>query len=319
MIFAQKAPAHRSCDTCRMGGRVVVVGSINMDVVVTAARLPALGETLLGEAVAFHPGGKGANQAAAAARLGARCSMIGAVGDDAFGEQLRTFLAATGVDVAGVRTRSTATGVASIIVADGDNAIIVAPGANALVSETDVTTVDLQRADVVVTQLEIPVGAARVALQHARAGGATTILNAAPARACPDELLAAADVLVVNESELAALCGGTYEDAAAAARDVRAFPAQSVVVTLGARGAIAVLADEVHSIPAPAVEVVDTTGAGDCFVGALAARLSAGDEIAAAVRFGVYAASLSVQRDGAGPSMPTLSEVDAALAREVTW
>ncbi|WP_315782657.1 MULTISPECIES: ribokinase [unclassified Bradyrhizobium] len=301
-------------------GRVVVAGSINMDVVATAERHPRIGETVAGQSVMYFPGGKGANQAVSAAKLGAPTLLIGRLGADAFGEQLRAFLAGQGIDLSAVKdSASASTGTAIITLANADNTIVVIPGANAEVSADDVAQVELTAGDVAVSQFEIPQATIASFFQRAKAAGATTILNPAPASAFDGALFALVDVLVLNETELGFLAGVDLGDAPSPQQVTEAVKAliprrdQTVCVTLGPRGAIAVCRGDGRLVEGRAVKAVDTTGAGDCFVGALAARLSQGAAIADAIAYANVAASISVQRMGAGPSMPTAEEVRAAL------
>ncbi|WP_315737187.1 ribokinase [Bradyrhizobium sp. SZCCHNR1093] len=301
-------------------GRIVVAGSINMDVVATAERHPRIGETVAGRSVMYFPGGKGANQAVAAAKLGAPTALIGRLGRDAFGEQLRAFLAAQSIDLAAVKDSAGAsTGTAIITLAKADNTIVVISGANAEVSADDVAQVSLGSGDVAVSQFEIPQATIAAFFQRAKAAGATTILNPAPASAFDSTLFALVDVLVLNETELSFLAGIELGDAPTpqqvneAVRALEPRDDQTVCVTLGARGAVAVSGAEARLVEGRAVKAVDTTGAGDCFVGALAARLSQGAAIADAIGYANIAASISVQRMGAGPSMPTAEEVRALL------
>jgi ribokinase len=298
-------------------GRVVVAGSINVDLVARSGRFPAPGETVPGSALDRHPGGKGANQAVAAARLGARTVLLGAVGDDPFGDEVLGFVAAAGVDVAGVaRLEGLPTGAALIVVAAGENTIVVAPGANAAFAPGDLDLATFEPGDVVVTQLEIPVETAARALERGRGVGATTILNAAPAIPFAPETAALADVLVVNRIELAVLVGAAVDEdrVEAAAVAARARTDQVVVVTLGARGFVAIRDGPTIRGEGLPVTPVDPTGAGDCFVGALAARLAAGDGLDGALAYANVAASISVVRRGAGSSMPTAEEVEAPPA-----
>jgi ribokinase len=301
-------------------GRVFVAGSINMDVVATADRHPKVGETVAGQAVHYFPGGKGANQAVAAAKLGASTTLIGRLGTDAFGQQLRTFLAAQGVDLALVQdTPDIHTGTAFITVADADNTIVVVPGANALVSAEDVAAPALAKGDVAVSQFEIPLPTISAFFKRTRAVGATTILNPAPAMACNPDLLELVDVLVLNETELGFLANTELRDSDAPARFVEAArllqtDANAIIcVTLGKRGVLALVNGEASLIAGHAVKAVDTTGAGDCFVGALAAQLACGTAVRDALAYANAAASISVQRMGAAPSMPTAAEVSAVM------
>jgi ribokinase len=301
-------------------GRVFVAGSINMDVVATADRHPQVGETVAGKAVLYFPGGKGANQAVAAAKLGTSSTLIGRLGTDTFGQELRTFLAAQGIDLALVKDTAEAhTGTALITIANADNTIVVVPGANALVSADDVSAAILAKGDVAVSQFEIPLPAIRAFFQRARAAGATTILNPAPAIKFGRELLDLVDVLVLNETELALLAGTELRDSDDDARFVEAIrllqtrAEQTVCVTLGRRGVLAVVNGEASVIAGRAVKAVDTTGAGDCLVGALAAQLARGSAILDALNYANAAASICVQRMGAAPSMPTAVEVKDTL------
>jgi ribokinase len=301
-------------------GRVYVAGSINMDVVATAERHPKVGETVAGNEVLYFPGGKGANQAVAAARLGAPAALIGRLGDDAFGRELRGYLAAQAVDLGFVHeSAGVHTGTALITLANSDNTIVVIPGANARVTEADVAAAPLASGDVAVSQFEIPLPAIAAFFRRARAAGTTTILNPAPARAVPPELLALVDVLVLNETELGVLTGAELGENdepmyfIEAARPLRG-KSRSICITLGRRGVLALVGSEAMLIPGRSVDAVDTTGAGDCFVGALAAKLAAGKPMRAALEYANAAASISVQRMGAGPSMPTADEVSAILS-----
>lgn len=303
-------------------GRVFVAGSINMDVVATADRHPKVGETVAGKQVLYFPGGKGANQAVAASRLGAKTTLIGRLGTDAFGAELRTFLTAQGIDPAAIKeTPETHTGTAIITVAASDNTIVVIPGSNALVGADDVADAPLAKGDVAVSQFEIPLPTIAAFFQRAHAAGATTLLNPAPAQKMSPELLALVDILVLNETELGFLAGMELSDSdetakiIAVARKLQAREDQTICVTLGKRGVLALAAShEEFSVPGRAVKAVDTTGAGDCFVGALASQLADGAPLRAALAFANAAASISVQRMGAGPSMPTAAEVAAVLS-----
>jgi ribokinase len=301
-------------------GRVFVAGSINMDVVATADRHPKVGETVAGKAVLYFPGGKGANQAVAAAKLGAPTTLIGRLGTDAFGQQLRTFLAAQGVDLSFVKDTAEAhSGTALITIADADNTIVVVPGANALVSADDIAAPVLAKGDVAVSQFEIPLSTIAAFFRRARAVGATTILNPAPAIKFGQDLLGLVDVLVLNETELGFFAGtelrDTDDDARfiEAGRVLRTRPDQIVCVTLGRRGVLAVVDGSASLVPGRAVKAIDTTGAGDCLVGALASQLAGGKAIRDALAYANAAASICVQRMGASPSMPTAAEVAAII------
>jgi ribokinase len=303
-----------------MSGRVIVVGSVNVDLVVTTERLPGPGETVIGGHFAQHHGGKGGNQAVAAARLGATTAFIGAVGHDVFGTDARAALEAEGVDVRGLATvPGESTGVALIVVdATGENIIAVAGGANAVLSSVQVRAalrrLQLTPADVVLVGHEIRTGATHEALRFARLAGARTILNPAPADGLERWTLELADILTPNEGELAKLVGEEGRPSARAKRLLGEQPGRrGVLVSLGAKGAVLVVGRVVRTIPAPRVEVVDTVGAGDALNGALAAGLAAGLDLAEAARRAVVAASLAVTRAGAREGMPTAAELDAQL------
>ena len=295
---------------------VVVVGSINMDLVVRTARLPEPGETVTGKSFAAIPGGKGANQAVAAARLGAKTAMIGCLGDDAFGAELRRVLALDGIDCRAVReVAKVPTGVALIEVDDaGRNHIVVVPGGNGRLEVADVRANEelLARARAVVLQLEIPLETVAYTAARARALGKLVVLNPAPAQPLPQELLSAADYLVPNEIEAAALTGRRVDSPAAAeeaARGLRAQGARNVIVTLGAAGVVSVTASEVRHHPARSVRAVDSTAAGDTFIGGLCAALVEGRSLDRAVAFAQAAAAISVTRPGAQTSIPRRDEV----------
>lgn len=297
-----------------MSAEVVVVGSANADLVVTVDRHPGPGETVLGGDLHSTPGGKGANQAVAAARAGdAPTVFVGALGTDDAGEMLLASLAGAGVDTSLVARTPTPSGTAFIIVGPGgENAIVVAPGANRQVSVSPRAATRIGRAAVVLAQLEIPVETV-VAAARARRPGALMVLNAAPSRELPDELWRELDVLVVNEHEAADLAGLAAEPGALAASLLARVPA--VVVTLGADGCLVAARDEAAvTIPSPVVEAVDTTGAGDTFCGVLAAGLARGEDLVAASRRAVAAAALAVTRPGAQQAVPTAAETEAALA-----
>lgn len=301
-------------------GRVFVAGSINMDVVATADRHPKIGETVAGRQVLYFPGGKGANQAVAASRLGATTTLIGRLGKDSFGGELKAFLGDQGIDLGYLQETAEAhTGTAIITVADADNTIIVIPGANALVGADDVSVVPILKGDVAVSQFEIPLPTIAAFFRRARDASATTLLNPAPAQSMSGELLALVDILVLNETELGFLAGAELSDRDEAARIIQvarklqAREDQTICVTLGKRGVLALAGREELPVPGRVVKAIDTTGAGDCFVGALAAQLADGAALPAALAFANAAASISVQRMGAGPSMPTAAEVAAVL------
>jgi ribokinase len=292
---------------------VAVVGSLNLDLTVDVDHLPSPGETVLGSGSRSGYGGKGANQAAAAAALGSQVAMVGRVGDDAVGEELVADLRHRGIDVAHLlRTPGVRSGSATIAVdaTRGENLILVDPGANGAVTAADVRVQPVREAAVVVAQLEIPLPAVTAAAAHARG---LVLLNPAPARELPRDLVARVDVLVPNQSELALLTAAptpaTVEETATLVRGLGFRGA--IVVTLGAAGALVYepAGDAVLHVPAPTVRVVDTTGAGDCFCGALAVALAAGERLSDAARTAVIAASLSTRAHGARDRLPSAAEV----------
>ena len=295
--------------------KVLVAGSVNMDLVATVPRLPQPGETLPGEGFALPPGGKGANHGVAAATLGAATTLVGCVGEDAFGQDLRAHLLENGV-ACSLKVVDEPTGTAMILVDElGENSIVVIAGANGSLDAAAIAQVPIGAGDVLVSQLETPLPTVAAFFERGRAAKALNVLNAAPAIACADELWPLADIVVVNEVELEFFAKAPVEDrrgAVSAAIDARRSPQQIIVVTLGREGVVAIDGDRVIEHPGHAVPAVDTTGAGDCFVGALAARLGAGDRLAEGLAYANKAAAVCVQRPGAGPSMPTAVEVDAA-------
>ncbi|MBW8485648.1 ribokinase [Actinomadura parmotrematis] len=288
------------------GHEVVVVGSVNADLVVGVDRRPGPGETVLGSDLATHPGGKGANQAVAAARLGGRTAILGRIGDDGHGELLRAALGAARVDLAHLLLTPGPSGVALITVdPGGDNSIIVSPGANAHLTPEDVANARdlIAGAAVVSFQLEVPQPAVLAAARAAADAGARVVLNLSPAAEVPAELLALCDPLVVNEHEAAFLLGERGEPEAMA-RALLARGPRSVVVTLGADGALTADAAGVTAVPSPRVEAVDTTGAGDAFTAALCLRLARGDGLAAAARHAARVGAAAVRKAGAQTSYP---------------
>jgi ribokinase len=293
---------------------VAVLGSTNMDLVAYVEKAPQRGETVTGREFRTIPGGKGANQAIAAARAGATVSMIGAVGNDSFGTRLRSALEDSGVNTDRLRTTEGPSGTAHIVVDDeGGNAIVVIPGANGTVDRLTPDDEDLiASADLLLLQLEIPLTAILAGARTARAHGVRTVLTPAPARPLPPELLAAVDLLVPNEHEAATLTGLTDPREAATALLGRV---PEVVITLGAAGSLYAARDaEPVTVPAPRVTAVDSTGAGDTFAGALAVALGEGRPMPQALRWAAEAAALSVQREGASASMPYRREIEARFA-----
>ncbi|MCR9193181.1 MAG: ribokinase [Hyphomonas sp.] len=285
-----------------MSVTIGVVGSINLDLVASGAPLPQAGETVTGAQFAQHPGGKGANQALAARRLGAAVHMVGCVGDDALAETAMTLLRRDGVDVSNVMSElGTSTGVALIAVSpDGENQITVASGANTRVGPSDVA--GLPNCDVILSQLEVPVTAVEAATRRAAETGALMAINLAPASGVSPQLLKDADLLIVNEIEAAFYGDALHERGGL------------VALTLGGDGAaLFKMGQEIARVPAFEVDVVDTTGAGDTFCGALAVALAEGQPPEQALRFASAAAALAVTRPGAQPSLPNRAQVDALL------
>lgn len=302
--------------------QVAVVGSANLDLVVEVETIPVAGETVLGGDLRLIPGGKGANQAVAAARLGRRVAMIGRVGDDDAGRRLRSAIDSAGVDTASLLTAGGApSGTALIAVgADGDNAIVVSPGANGRLSSADVEGAAgvLAAADVVLLQLEVPLEAVSTAVR--RAGG-TVVLNPAPAPVSmlSLDLLDGVDVIVPNQTELSTMAGhaglsaiGAVDPDTAVAL-ARGLPVGAVIVTLGATGAMVVTPTDATHVPAPAVVPVDTTAAGDAFCGALADALVDDADLVEATEWAVRVGAATTLRPGAQPSLPTAAEVERLL------
>ncbi|MGW0147209.1 ribokinase [Streptomyces sp. NPDC003333] len=293
---------------------IVVLGSTNMDLVTYVEKAPQRGETVTGREFRTIPGGKGANQATAAARAGGDVLMIGAVGNDMYGTRLRSALEQSGVDTDDLRTVEGPSGTAHIVVDDeGGNAIVVIPGANGTLDHLSPGDEGvIADADTLLLQLEIPLAAVLAGARAARRHGVRTILTPSPAQPLPDELLGAIDLIVPNEHEAATLTGRTDpRQAAGALLDL----VPEVVVTLGASGSLyAARGAEPLTVPAPRVTAVDSTGAGDTFVGALAVALGEGRLMPDALTWASCAAALSVQREGATVSMPYRPEIDERYA-----
>ncbi|MCX7616480.1 ribokinase [Tepidiforma sp.] len=299
--------------------RIAVVGSLMMDLVVRAPRPALPGESLIGRSFATFVGGKGGNQAAAAARLGASVAMVGAVGADPFGEAILASLAADGIDTAFVRRlEGEGTGVAvPVVFDDGSNLIYALPRANLALAPADVETARtvIEAADVLLVQFEVAPEATLAALRIARAAGVRTILNPAPIAPHPGEVFALADLLVPNEVEAAALSGAAGEPVEAQAAALRALGPQDVIITLGERGALIAIEAGLRPVPAPRVEAVDTVGAGDAFCGALAVRLAAGATLEEAAAYACRAAALACTKPGAAASLPSFDEVEEFTRR----
>lgn len=301
-----------------MTERIVVVGSINRDVVLGVEQLPIPGETVLGRSLGSYNGGKGANQAVAAARLGRSVAMVGRVGDDRAGVASRDGLTAEGIDASGVRVdRKAATGSAMILVdGDGENSIVVVPGANGRLSAKDVVACSdaIGAAAVTLLQLEVPMEAVAEAVRLSRG---TVVLNAAPARPIPAEVMGAVDVIVVNRSELAGLCADLEAESTKeiASQVQRLRCPGAVVVTVGSDGAMVIDNGDIVHVPAVNVAVMDTTGAGDAFCAAVADALAGGHDLEHAVGWAVLVGAAAVTKVGAQVAMPTRSQVEAMLKR----
>ncbi|MEX0280725.1 MAG: ribokinase [Arenibacterium sp.] len=306
-----------------MSPKIVILGVFVADTAYRAKRQPAMGETILGESFVLGPGGKGSNQAVAAAKAGADVHFVTRLGDDPFAQMARDIWKEAGVSPCVVVDRESYTGAAYIFIDDatGDNAIIISPGAAGRISveDVDAQTDLIQSADVFITQLEQPMAAAQRALEIARAGGTTTILNPAPAAELSDEILALCDYVTPNESEAEGITGVSVETPDDAARAADALTARGVgaaIITLGAQGAFYKGQDTAVHVPAiSAGEVIETTGAGDAFNGGFAVALAEGMNPEDALRFGCATAGISVTRPGTAPSMPTRAEIDALLAK----
>jgi ribokinase len=298
---------------------IVVFGSINIDLVTKVDRIPGPGETVLGGDYATIPGGKGANQALAARRAGAKVALVGAVGKDAFAAQALALLRAEGVDLGAVREGDAPTGAAFIAVdARGENAIVVASGANMQARAAQLESLDITRHDILLLQRETPMAEVEAAAVHAKARGARVMLNLAPAGPASPALLRALDFLCVNEHEaatLGAMLGIAGSDPQALVKGAHKKLNVATIVTLGAAGAVGFNKGVRAAATAPPVSVVDTTGAGDTFVGAFAAALDRGASFEAAMRDGLAAGSLACTRSGAQPSMPWESEIAALVAK----
>jgi ribokinase len=301
---------------------ILVVGSVNMDVVTPLERLPVSGETIHVGDITLVPGGKGANAAVAAARLGGAVRFAGSVGADAFGQELSATLEREGIDTGSLTVSGKSTGTAVILLNEGSgqNSIMVGPGANAeAVAPTDPAW--YAGSDILMLQLETPVEVAVAAARLARSQGVRVLLDPAPASASlPSELLAAVDYLLPNESELATLSGlptGNLDEVATAARAlIQRSGAREVVVTLGGQGVLWINAESILHVPSVSVEVVDTTAAGDTFAGALAVALASGQAMPEALRYAVTAGALACTRRGAQPSIPHRQDVCEKMAEQ---
>ena len=306
-----------------MTGKIVILGVFVADTAFRADRAPRMGETIIGNSFALGPGGKGSNQAVAAAKLGADVTFLSKLGRDPFGDMALKTWADAGVTPRVTQSDDIATGAAYIFIeeATGDNAIIICPGVAATIAVSDVEANAelIASATAFVTQLEQPLDAAVRGLEIAREAGALTILNPAPASSIPESMLALCDYVTPNEIETETLTGEAVTSVDDARRAAEVFLAKGVgaaVITLGERGALFHSARQSELVPpVNAGAVVETTGAGDAFNGGFATALARGDDPVDAVRFGCAAAGISVTRPGTAPSMPTLAEVEELLAR----
>ncbi len=299
---------------------IIVFGSINVDLVTKVERIPGPGETVLGPSYTVIPGGKGANQALAARRAGARVALVGAVGRDSFATQALRLLTAEGVDLTALVETEAPTGAAFIAVDDcGENAIVVAAGANRLARAAQLAALPWNAGDILLLQRETPDAEGEAAAIIARRAGAQVILNLAPAGAITRHYLAAIDILVMNEHEASVLGKAlrlpAADDPAQVARTVDSTFGCAAIVTLGADGALGWQAGRYHRLGALPIEVVDTTAAGDAFVGAFAAARARGEAFEGALAQGVVAGSLACTRAGAQPSLPRLAEIAEAVGR----
>lgn len=297
-----------------MSRRVVVIGSSNTDLIVRTGRLPRPGETVLGAKLDRAPGGKGANQAVAAARMGAKVVFVGCIGVDAYGDAALHGLAEENIDISYVARDTVNPSGVAIVMLDkkGQNSIVVAPGSNGAFKPADIDKAPVSRGDILVLQHEIPIQSVARAIENGKKCGATIVLNPAPAAKISTTILKRVAWIIPNETEAAMLTGlsvASLDQVRAAAWALRTKGAANVIITLGRRGVWVCSGETDRRLPAYDVKVVDTTAAGDAFVGAFATRLAGGDEILEAVTWAQAAAALSVTKLGAQPSLPTLTQV----------
>lgn len=298
-------------------GKITVVGSLNMDLVINTPKVPVMGETVLGSSFMTVPGGKGANQAVAAAKLGGNVSMIGCVGGDIFGKDLIGNLIVNRVDISNVKVLDGhSTGVAMIVIKDGNNSIIVDPGANSQIGVQMIEDLEdiIAKSDMVVVQLEIPLETVEKAITIAKKHQVKVLLNPAPARPLHDQLLSMVDIFTPNESECEIITGmpvKSIENAKEAVAFLNTKGIPIVIITMGGKGAVYNNQKEIIHKPVPEVKVVDTTAAGDSFSGAIAVALSGGRSLDEAIDFANIVGTLTVTRKGAQSSLPSLKDVDA--------
>lgn len=296
--------------------KVIVAGSINMDIITRVERLPLAGETVAGTCVEYLPGGKGLNQAVASAKMNAETILVGALGNDSFAHTLRDFLNQQHINTNFLKQSNRESGTAFITVdVNGRNTIVVVPGSNSAVNEADFTDLEINPGDVVISQFEIPLKAIIAFFQRAKKAQALTILNPSPVQFIPPELLRLTDYLIINETELAFLSkhpvtkSFDLAEITDAAEKIKASPHQTIIITLGHQGALIVGQTTSHT-PGHSVIAVDTVGAGDCFAGVVASRLAQHQPLADCVTLANRAAALCVTRKGAAPAMPCASELD---------
>lgn len=300
---------------------IYVLGSINMDMVAVAPYMPQSGETLRADKYYTNCGGKGANQAVAIAKLGGKVAMIGKVGYDAYGKVMKDNLAKFGVDVEFVSEAQTTSGVAMIIVVDGDNRIILDAGANYAITTDDVDAglAKAKSGDILVMQLEVPMDIVTYAADKAKQKGMTVILNPAPATALGQNLLCNVDVITPNESETEIITGikpDSEVELTLAVKDFYKKGIKNVIITLGSRGSVVTYGQNIELVPSRKVKAIDTTSAGDTYVGAMATMLDSGMDIVSACKFATVASSITVTREGAAQSIPTIKEVQEVMASE---
>lgn len=297
--------------------KVIVVGSVNMDIVTRTDKLPDTGETVAARSVEYLPGGKGLNQAVAAAKIGTSVVLAGCLGSDSFADELASFIRRHKIDVSCLRRSEKNSGIALITVDErGQNTIVVAPGSNADVCPEDVKKLPVSPSDVVVCQFEIPPAAVAAAFAKARRYGARTILNPSPVCPIPEEIFRNTDILIVNETELAFLSRENVNEntpagkIADAAEKLKTDTEQTVIVTLGSRGALVAGSKDMLFVDSYKVPAVDTVGAGDCFAGVFAAKLAEGKDVGESVKTAARAAAVCVTRKGAAPAMPDAGELE---------
>ena len=300
---------------------IFVLGSLNMDMVAVCPYMPKEGETFSADKYYTNPGGKGANQAAAIAKLGGAVKMIGKVGSDKFGEEMIANLDSYGVDVSGIAKVPGTSGVALIIVCGGDNRIILDKGANYVwqTSDVDEGLKDAKSGDILIMQLEVPMEIVVYAAEKGKKKGMTVILNPAPAAQLPQALRCNVDMITPNETETQIITGISPDsevELALAVKKFYSYGIKNVVMTMGSRGSLVTYGGNIELIPACKVKAVDTTGAGDTYVGAVACLLDAGKDIVSACRFASYASALTVTREGAAVSIPTGAEVEAFIKEQ---